>query len=99
MSLVTLDGEILGFPLHSGIVSVGSELSDDLGPAGLHPLAGPSCGATVDDDGLFGVPTWAFWTAVAVLLAAIVLVVALNVAHHGTSRSKVRHHHHARRGR
>lgn len=88
MSLRSVDGDVMPFPLEAGIVDVknrGTDMTElfKMTKDGKLELEAfqtngsyTSCGAKSQT---FGLPTWLFWTIIAVLVLIIIVVVMLNV--------------------
>ena len=87
MSLRNADGEPIEITLQSGIIDAQrrgcniTDLSDTTksGPLDLSLNSHVGGGYSCTRDQTFGMPTWLFWTIIAVLAVVIIVVVATNM--------------------
>ena len=88
MSLRSVDGDVMPFPLEAGVVDVknrGTDMTElfKMTKDGKLELEAfqtngsyTSCGG---ESQTFGMPTWLFWTTTAALVLIIIAVVMLNI--------------------
>ena len=95
MSLRTVQGQPTGVTLQDGIIedSRGSKLTEFIEMSGKGDIeyawtvpAPFSC----EVDSTFGMPTWLFWTLIAIVIVAIIAIVVANVVGNRRTRRERR---------